>query len=509
VADARAPAAAVADGHHLARGALANTLVLLAANFRGIFVFLIARVLGEAALGRFTLLVSATELLSKIGMAGLDNGIVPLVAVRRADGDLPGARRLFHRAVTLVAALSAIVSLVSVPVLWWLATRRGLDAFSGWPLIMLASLPAFAVTRVSIGASRALLSMRNEFYSRGITETWVTIGVFVVALALGFRDAAPSVAVVAGMSASAMVAFVLARQAFARVMAGEGLGGAATGAAPALGPILRFSTPIAGASLLNVLVMQVDVLLLGAFVGRAPGVTVETFGVFCAAAEIAGGMRKVRQVFDPIFAPVVAARTVARDHASLRETVAGPGRWVLAAQLPLVAVLVLASSLVMNVYGDGFRQGAQWLAILAVAHGVNSFAGLVETLMMIERPTLNLFNAAATVVVQVVSGFVLIPQLGVTGAALAMAIGFAVQAVLRFIEMKQVFGWAWPWSALRRPVLAFLVAVLPAAAVRLLAPGALGELASAAVFLALYAGTWRLQGADPVDREIWARLRNR
>ena len=60
------------------------------------------------------------------------------------------------------------------------------------------------------------------------------------------------------------------------------------------------------------------VLLLGAVVGRAPGVTVETFGVFCATTEIAGGMRKVRQVFDPIFAPVAATRVAANSRASLR-----------------------------------------------------------------------------------------------------------------------------------------------------------------------------------------------
>jgi hypothetical protein len=100
--------------------------------------------------------------------------------------------------------------------------------------------------------------------------------------------------------------------------------------------MVRFSWPIAASSLLTVLVMRVDVLLLGTYVNRAPGVSVESFGVFCVCAELAGGMRKVRQVFDPIFAPIVATRALSADRAALRDTVAGPGRWVLAAQLPLV-----------------------------------------------------------------------------------------------------------------------------------------------------------------------------
>jgi len=273
--------------------------------------------------------------------------------------------------------------------------------------------------------------------------------------------------------------------------------------------MLRFAAPIAGSSLLNVLVLQLDVLLLGAYVGHAPGVTVETFGVFCAAAEVAGGMRKVRQVFDPIFAPVVATRAASGQRSSLRETVAGPGRWILSAQLPLVGALLLSSGLVLSVYGPGFRQGALWLALLGLAHGANSFAGLVETLIMIERPGLNLFNAAVTIVVQLVIGVLLIPRVGVTGAALAMCAGFTIQGVLRFAEVRHVFGWSWPWSSLRRTLTAFFIALVPAAAVRL-AGAAIGELTAELIagvlFLGLYAAVWRVLGAEPADREVWRRL---
>ena len=127
---------------------------------------------------------------------------------------------------------------------------------------------------------------------------------------------------------------------------------------------------MAGTNLLNVLVTQADVLLLMFYVGRAPGVTPERVGVFFAAAEIAVGLRKVRQIFDPIFAPVVATRAASHQRAALKETVAAPGRWVFAAQLPLVGGLLLASGAVLSIYGRGFREGASWLAFLALAHGM-------------------------------------------------------------------------------------------------------------------------------------------
>lgn len=490
---------AVADGYHLARGAAANLLVLLAANFRGVFTFLVARVLGQAALGRFGLVFATTELLSKVGMLGLDSGIVPLVAQRVAAGDGTESRRLFRRAILCAVAVSVPLTLVAIPTIAWLADAGSLDAYSGGMTIMLLALPGIAVARISTGASRAVRSMSSEFYSRGITETWVTTGVFVIAIALGIRDVAPALAIVAGTTAAGVVAFVLAARALARV------GGSVATGHRSTASMLRFSMPIAGSSLVNVLVMQLDVLLLGAFVGRAPGVTVETFGVFCAATEIAGGMRKVRQVFDPIFAPVAATRAASASRASLRETVAGPGRWVLSAQLPLVGVLLLASGAVLSLYGPGFRQGALWLALLGLAHGANSFAGLVETLLMIERPALNLVNAVATVAAQLVAGLVMIPRFGATGAALAMCLGFTVQGVLRFAEVRRVFGWSWPWASLRRPLAAFAIALGPAVVVRLLG-GLAGEVLAAGLFLALYAGAWTLLGAEPADREVWRRL---
>lgn len=502
---------ALTDGHRLARGAAANALVLIAANFRGVFTFLIARLLGDAALGRFGLVWATTDLLSKVGMLGLDLGIVPAVATRAAAGDCAGARRLFRRGLAAATAASLALALVSIPFINWLARVGGLDAFAGGGAIMLLALPGIAVARISTGASRALLSMRSEFYSRGLVETWVQTGVFVLAVALSVGDRAPALAVVAGETAGGIVAYILAARVLNRLGRGRSRveqGSAATATASTRA-MLRFSAPIAGSSLLNVLVLQLDVLLLGAYVGSVPGVTVASFGIFCAAAEVAGGMRKVRQVFDPIFAPVIATRRAAQGHASLRETVAGPGRWVLSAQLPLVGALFLSSGFVLSIYGPSFRQGALWLAILGIAHGANSFAGLVETLIMIERPGLNLVNAAVTIATQLVVGIALIPRMGVTGAAVAMCAGFVVQGALRFAEVKHVFGWSWPWQSLRRPLAAFTIAFIPALGLRLLSSGVAAEVASGALFLGLYIAMWRVLGAEPVDREIWRKLTNR
>lgn len=483
---------------------MANGLVLLASNFRALFTFLIARLLGEAALGRFGLAFASTELLSKIGMLGFDNAIIPFIAPLSKSGDRIGASRMLRKTTLLAGAVSAFVTLVAVLLVWWIPALRGLYGFSQGGVVMLLALPGIAIARIATGASRSVLAMNSEFYSRGLVETWVTTGVFVLAVALGIRDRAPALAVAVGSTAAALVAYVLAKQALA-----TRIGSGIRVAPRPIGSLLRFSLPIAASSLLTTLVMRVDILLLGAYVNRAPGVTLESFGVFCAAAEIAGGLRKVRQIFDPIFAPIVATRALSTHREALRATVSAPGRWVLAAQLPLVGVLALSGGTIMSLYGPGFRTGALWLAILGVAHGTNAFAGLVETMLMVERPSLNLLNAGVTVAVQAIAGIVLIPIWGVTGAAIAMCLGFAVQGVLRFAEVKHVFGWTWPWQSLVRPLVAGVLAIGPAAALRLLVDGKWVEPTAGLLTVVLYALAWWWLGPDPDDRAVFHRLFNR
>src|SRR3989454_10619037 len=104
---ADAPARVDESGVELKRGAILNTIAMLASNFRGIFTFLVARLLGPAALGIFSVAWSATDTISKIGVLGLDNAIITFIARSEAVGDRSRSRRLFRVAVVLGIVQSA------------------------------------------------------------------------------------------------------------------------------------------------------------------------------------------------------------------------------------------------------------------------------------------------------------------------------------------------------------------------------------------------------------------
>ena len=136
-------------GLELKRGAIFNTIALLASNFRGIFTFLVARLLGPAVLGLFSVAWATTDLISKIGIVGLDNAITTFIARSEAVGDRARSRMLFRLSVGLAVAQSAVVAVLSIVVIRLFGHHFGLqaDMVSAHAIIFLA-LPGIALYRM-------------------------------------------------------------------------------------------------------------------------------------------------------------------------------------------------------------------------------------------------------------------------------------------------------------------------------------------------------------------------
>lgn len=497
--------APVSDAHHgavLARGAFFNAIAFLASNLRGIFTLLVARLLGSAILGTFGLAWAATDLISKISTFGLDTSAIAFVARAEAVGDRAGSRRVMRAALAISIVLSAAIAIGGALLLPPLGRRFGYrPELTRALVVVLFALPGIAWYRVSNAVSRGMTVMHHDIYSRGLTESLATPVALLAAVALGLREMAPEAAVIAGTLASAGVAFGLMR----RLLRDAPRSGGAT----SVRALVRDSAPIAMYDFLNIGIMQIDVLMLGLFVGRAPGLTLETLGIYAAAVEIASGVRKVNQAFAPIFTPVVARQMRTDDVAAAQESFAYLGRWMLAILLPAVAVFVLAGGAIMTIYGRAFVAGGTWLAILGVACAMNAFVGLGEVVLMLERPRLNLVNSSAACAGAIALNLVLIPRLGPLGAAIGMLVPYTIYGVLRALEISWLFDWRWPWRALLKPAIAAGAALPLGLIVRLAGSGLVAELAAGIIYLAAYFAVWRTLGLEPRDRDVLEHLLGR
>jgi hypothetical protein len=176
-------------------------------------------------------------------------------------------------------------------------------------------------------------------------------------------------------------------------------------------------------------------------------------------------------------------------------------------QRPVLAVFLLAGEGLLSIYGAGFREGAAWLAVLGLGHAVNAFVGLAETVISSLRPTISLRHSLQAGAVLLAFGLLLIPRLGAMGAALSVLLAYSGQALFRYTQLRRDYGWTWPWSSVRRPVVAFVFALAIGALVRTLVPGLGGQVAAALTALGAYGlGWWCQGGVDADDRAVLAQV---
>jgi len=482
-----APARVDETGVELKRGAFLNTIAMLASNFRGIFTFLVARLLGPAALGIFSVAWSTTDIISKIGVLGLDNAITTFIARSEAVGDRARSRALFRVAVMLGVAQSVVTAAIVIVGLRFFNNRLHVQPQMVSALaLVLCAMPGLALYRISTAISRGMKVMQHDIYSRGMTEPIATTLAFLLALAVGFKESSPEVAAIVGTAASGLIALALASTLFRHIPAH-------TDVLSPLGEarsLIAYAAPISIYQLINAFIARLDLLMLGYFVGRAPGVTLATVGVYSAVIGTANGLRKVNQAFNPIFAPVVAGMTATGDHETAAATYARLAQWMLWILLPLVAVMSLAGSTILLIYGPAFWQGGVWLGIVAFASAINAFVALGETVIMVQRPRLNLLHSSITCAVAAAGLLWLIPRFGVMGAAFGILLPYIVQGILRYATLRWVFRWKDSWSDIRPPLIAAGIALVPALVCRALLDGIIGQVTSAAAFLAVFGVRW-------------------
>jgi len=475
-----------ATGVELKRGAFLNMIAMLASNFRGVFTFLVARLLGPAALGTFSVAWANVDLISKIAVFGLDNSITTFIARSQATGDLARSRTLFRAAVVVVLMQSSLVAAIAIAALQAFGSRLAFprEMLSALAFVLCA-LPGIALYRVCTSISRGMKVMKHDIFSRGMTEPVITTLALLIALGFGFKRFAPEAAAVSGTAASGVVAFIFASRLFSGVTASD-----TVSIWTEAKPLLAYAAPISIYQMFNAFILRLDVIMLGWFIGRAPGVTLATVGVYSATVEIAGGLRKVNQAFNPIFAPVVAGMTATGDQKRAAATYARLAEWILWILLPLVAVMTLAGSVILLIYGPAFKQGGAWLGIVGIACATNAFVSLGETVIMVQRPHLNLLNSSVTCAVAFGANLWLIPRFGATGAAFGILVPYVIQGILRYGVLRLVFRWRNPWSNISPPIIAAIIAFVPALSCRLLLHGIAGQVTAGLVFLAIFGVSW-------------------
>jgi O-antigen/teichoic acid export membrane protein len=438
-----APAGTSARG--AARGGLANMAGSALAGGTGVAVtWIVARALGTEQAGAFFAATAAFVLAGGIGKLGTQTGLVYWPARLRATGRdhlLGACLRTGLLPVTAVAVAMAAG-------MWFGAPQIAHLTASGTPhviaehttglQVLAVFLPLQALTDAMLTATRGYRTMRPTVLldrllrstlqlllvgAVGVTALWMTASLPAFALAW----AAPylPVAVLAAFALRRLFLEERPRAARSRRAERRGL----------RREFWRFTAPRALASVAQLALQRVDVLLVAALGGLAAAAVYAVAGRFVVLIQFAN--QGISQSIQPRLAEALAVgdRPAANR---LYRTATG---WLVLVTWPVSLLVMLFARVYLAAFGDGYPAGAHVVMVLAAAMLVATGCGMVDmVLSMAGRTSWNLVNVLVALAVTVGLDVVLIPRFGALGAAIGLACAMVANNLLPLVQVGRIAG---------------------------------------------------------------------
>jgi O-antigen/teichoic acid export membrane protein len=388
----------------------AGTLFTMVAGY--MVKIYVARVLGAEQLGLYALgmtLVSLTQLAGSLGMQGT---AARYVAVYTATGRFDMLRGFLTRSVGMVVSLNLILSIGMLLTGRWIARSLYHAPELGQYIPLFAALTVLGSLNVLY--CQVLAGFKDVAKRTVITNfigSSLVIALTVVLLALGTGMWGYLAAQVANSVVVVTLLVALATKLTPR---------AARFSWAPLPPldseIKAFAAAAFGMSALDFLVSQADKILLGIYLN--PGLV----GVYVMASTLSALIPMILQSVNQIFAPVIADLHARGRQDVLQKLFQTLTKWVLALTFPLALVVVAFALPLMRIFGPSFESGWPVLVIGAIGQLVNCGVGSVGYLLLMSGNQRRLIRVQfAMAGVSVLTNVVLIPWLGIIGAALAAA----------------------------------------------------------------------------------------
>lgn len=215
--------------------------------------------------------------------------------------------------------------------------------------------------------------------------------------------------------------------------------------------VTRYSLPFTVSGISSFIYRSIDIFLVLYFLGdTATGI----YGVAYAAVSFMG---MFSTAFNFLGAPI--ASRLENDGAvdNVMRMFRSVARWlVIASVCALVPLGVFATEFVVGLYEAKYAAGGPVLAILAVGFALKNVLSIHNPILeAIGRSKTLSVNSATAAVTNLLLNVILIPRLGITGAAVATVVSFLLRDGLAAVQVYFTLGRTpLTWTALRPVVLA-------------------------------------------------------
>ncbi|MGI8628127.1 MAG: sulfotransferase [Geodermatophilaceae bacterium] len=416
----------------LARGSALNLGAAVVATVANIaLVLLVARGFPVQEAGIFFVATTVFLLVARLAELGTGTGLVYFLSRYRALG-LPGKLvRSLQIAMTTVVGVSVALGIALFACAPWLDTLIGGSqpgTLTRYLRILAVFLPLAAVCDTALAATRGHGTMRPSALIDKVARPAAQAVLAMVAVAVG-----SGVALILAWVTPYLVAAALACLWLLRL-----LDRATVKAAPAdrvAGEFWRFTGPRAVASVSQIALQRLDIVLIAVLRGPAEAAIYTATTRFLIVGQLAG------QAISQAVQPKLAALLAHADTAGTKRLYQTATCWLILLVWPFYLGFALLAPWVLQLFGTRYVDGVTVVAVLAAAMLFATGCGMVDTVLnMAGRTTWSLGNALLALAVCIGVDLLLIPPLGIMGAAIGWAAAIVVNSALPLAQIWLSLG---------------------------------------------------------------------
>ena len=420
---------------------------------RLVLAVILARALGASDYGVYNLALSAATILSTFAILGLDAGLVRYAAVFSGRGDVGRLKGTLQFGVGLplvVGLVLAIGLFLGGDLIARVVFKKPeLGSLMGLSAIL---VPVMILNQLLASALQGLRLIHLAVVAEQLSQPTVRAGMVIAFLLLGLGAfGAMLAATLAAVVVTLLLAFFLARALPRNTREEPGVREPRQ--------MVRFALPVWLSDVVNTLGGNLQVAMLGVMQ------TAAAVGIFAIANQVTmlGSMFHSAVVSSSM--PLFAQLSDRRDRDGMEHLYRTTSKWTYAMNLPLFLVLVLFPQAILGLFGKGFEDGSAALVVMAFAGLANAGTGTSGAILdMAGYTSLKLVNSGAALGTALLLNLLLIPPLGLVGAAIALTVSTATLNLLRLAEV----GWLLRLNPYDRtflkPTAAGLLAVIAALA---------------------------------------------
>lgn len=393
------------------------------------FNFYISRKYGAVSIGILNVAVSFMSLFSVMAVFGFDQVILRLFA--QYSDNIFALKKIYFKVAVFVVLISIFFSslmiLYSKTISIYLLKSEG---YRTMIFFVAVTIPFLAINSINVEAIRGLKLVKDSELFRMFYGSLINLIVFFLLLTfVQFNNFIPVLSTIIGtLFTSILSSWFLIR----KLKLDSGLGNE-----PYIRgkDLLSISIPMLIIAASNIFTNYIPVYILAYL--KSP----KDVGIYNIAFKIATVTSFFLVSINSIVAPKFAELYWSNKTKELKKTVLKSAKLNFWSSTPVLLPFIFFPKFFMGLFGIEFVEGYRSLIILSIGQFVNAFCGSVGYLLTMtgnQDVFRNIYFIST--ILNLLLCFILIPLLGVDGAALSFSISMIFWNVLSLIIVKKKFG---------------------------------------------------------------------